>query len=109
MESAPRAYRLKAGNAAPPISTLIGTSPDWYRKVLSSPEFFAALLRSLGFSVIVLLIEVPLGIYIALRLPAKGLVSSLFIVLMAIPLLTPYIVVGHLWQALTLPNAGLLY
>jgi hypothetical protein len=27
VESAPRAYRLKAGNAAPPISTSIGTIP----------------------------------------------------------------------------------
>ena len=90
-------------------NSFIWVGMDWYRKVLTSPEFFAALVRSLGFSVIVLLIEIPLGIYIALRLPAKGLMSSLYIVLMAIPLLTPYIVVGHLWQALTLPNAGLLY
>jgi hypothetical protein len=28
VESAPRAYRLKASNAAPPISTSIGTIPD---------------------------------------------------------------------------------
>jgi hypothetical protein len=28
VESAPRAYRLKASNAAPPISTLPGTIPD---------------------------------------------------------------------------------
>ena len=90
-------------------NSFIWVGMDWYRKVLTSPEFFAALVRSLSFSAIVLLIEVPLGIYIALRLPAKGLMSSLYIVLMAIPLLTPYIVVGHLWQALTLPNAGLLY
>jgi len=27
VESSPRAYRLKAGNAAPPISTSIGTFP----------------------------------------------------------------------------------
>jgi glycerol transport system permease protein len=90
-------------------NSFIWVGLDWYRMDLVSPEFFAALERSLGFSIIALLIEVPLGIYIALRLPAKGLMSSLYIVLMAIPLLTPYIVVGHLWQALTLPHAGLLY
>jgi hypothetical protein len=28
VESAPRAYKLKAGNAAPPISTMTGTSLD---------------------------------------------------------------------------------
>jgi hypothetical protein len=29
VESAPRAYRLKASNAAPSISTSSGTIPDW--------------------------------------------------------------------------------
>ncbi|TPV97494.1 MAG: hypothetical protein USCAAHI_03077 [Beijerinckiaceae bacterium] len=28
MESAPRAYKLKANNAAPPISTITGTCPE---------------------------------------------------------------------------------
>jgi hypothetical protein len=32
VESAPRAYRLKASNAAPPISTSIGTIPEWVRR-----------------------------------------------------------------------------
>jgi glycerol transport system permease protein len=52
---------------------------------------------------------VPLGIYIALRMPPAGFLSSLYIVLLAIPLLTPSIMVGYLWKALTLPSAGLLY
>ena len=80
----------------------------WYRQVLTSPEFFAALGRSLGFSVLVLLIQIPLGIFIALRMPAKGFLSSLYIVLMAIPLLTPSIVVGYLWKVLSLPKIGLV-
>ena len=46
---------------------------DWYQKVLTSPEFFGALGRSLGFSLLVLLIQIPLGIYIALRMPPSGL------------------------------------
>ncbi len=81
---------------------------DWYRQVFASPEFFGALLRSLLFSAIVLAIEVPLGLYIALRLPTRGLMSSLYIILLAIPLLTPTIVVGYLWKALTITDAGLL-
>jgi glycerol transport system permease protein len=82
---------------------------DWYRQVLTSPEFFSALMRSLAFSLLVLIVEVPLGLYIALRLPAKGLMPSVYVVLMAIPLLAPTVTVGHLWKALTLPNAGLIY
>jgi glycerol transport system permease protein len=81
----------------------------WFQQVLTSPEFYGALARSLGFSLLVLAVEIPLGIYIARRLPQQGALSSLFIVLMSIPLLTPSIVVGYLWKVLTLPKAGLLF
>lgn len=84
----------------------VGTA--WYRSLLSSPEFYAALARSFGFSVLVLLIEMPLGIYIALRLPRAGRMASVYIVMMAIPLLTPSIVVGYIWKVLASPQAGLL-
>ena len=82
---------------------------DWYRAVLTSPDFFDALARSLGFTLLVLAIEVPLGIFIALRMPRHGLASSLLVAVMAIPLLTPSIVVGYLWKVLTVPSAGLLF
>ncbi len=81
----------------------------WFGQVLTSPEFYGAAARSLGFALLVLAIQVPLGIYIALRLPPKGVLSSIYIVLMTIPLLTPSIVVGYLWKVLTLPQAGLLF
>jgi glycerol transport system permease protein len=80
----------------------------WFKKVLTSPEFFGALARSAGFSALALMIQIPLGVFIALRMPAKGLLSSLYIVLMAIPLLTPHIVVGYLWKVLSLPKIGLV-
>lgn len=80
----------------------------WFKQVLTSPEFFSALARSIGFSMLVLLIQIPLGICIALRMPAKGFLSSLYIILMAIPLLTPSIVVGYLWKVLSLPDIGLV-
>ena len=80
----------------------------WFKQVLTSPEFFAALGRSIGFSALVLAIQIPLGIFIALRMPASGFLSSLYIVLMAIPLLTPSIVVGYLWKVLSLPDIGLV-
>ena len=90
-------------------NSFIWVGDDWYRAVLTSPEFFGALARSLGFSILVLLIEIPLGIFIALRMPASGPLSSFYIILMTIPLLTPSIVVGYLWKVLTLPHAGLLF
>ncbi len=81
---------------------------DWYRSILTTPEFFRSLLRSLGFSTLALMIQIPLGLYIALRMPPSGLLASVYVVLMAIPLLTPSIVVGYIWKVLPLPHAGLL-
>jgi glycerol transport system permease protein len=90
-------------------NSFIWVGADWFEQILVSPEFHAALARSLGFSALALAIEVPLGIYVALRMPTKGAMAAVYIVLMTIPLLTPSIVVGYLWTALTLPHAGLIY
>ena len=68
----------------------------WYEQVLGSTEFHAALLRSLGFSILVLVIQLPLGIYIALKLPFEGLLFKFYIIIFAIPLLMPVIVVGYI-------------
>jgi glycerol transport system permease protein len=53
----------------------------WYQYVFSSRYFFEALARSFGFSALVLAIEIPLGIFIALRLPANGILSNILILL----------------------------
>jgi glycerol transport system permease protein len=90
-------------------NSFVWVGAAWFKQVLVSPEFHAALARSLGFSALVLTIEVPLGIYVALRMPTKGVMASVYIGLMTIPLLTPSLVVGYLWAALALPKAGLLY
>src|SRR5262245_47431266 len=81
----------------------------WFKQVLVSPEFHVALARSFGFSMLVLAIEVPLGIYVALRMPTKGVMAAVYIALMTVPLLTPSLIVGYLWAAMSLPKAGLLY
>jgi glycerol transport system permease protein len=69
----------------------------WFKQVLVSREFHSALLRSFGFALLMLAIQIPLGLCIALRMPASGFLSALYVVLMAIPLLTPSAVVGYLW------------
>lgn len=45
---------------------------DWYRQVLRDPALHDALLRQFIYSACVLLIEIPLGIAIALTMPTKG-------------------------------------
>jgi glycerol transport system permease protein len=79
---------------------------QWFRQVLASPEFHGALLRSFGFSALVLVIEIPLGLLIALKLAPKGWMTGTVITLLAIPLLMPAIVAGYLWKGLTLPGTG---
>ncbi len=82
---------------------------QWYREVFAAPEFHAALARSLGFAALSLAIQIPLGVLVALRMPRRGLLASALVIAIAIPLLTPSIVVGYLWKVMTLPQAGLLH
>ncbi len=81
---------------------------DWYREILRDPRFLEALARQLAFSVAVLLIEVPLGIVVARSLPRSGGLAPVLIVLIALPLLVPWNVVGTIWQIFARPDIGLL-
>ncbi|MBP1804375.1 carbohydrate ABC transporter permease [Rubellimicrobium aerolatum] len=80
----------------------------WFDDLLHSERMWDALGRQILFSAIVLLIEVPLGILIALHMPRKGFWSSLCLVLMALPLLIPFNVVGTIWQIFGRVDIGLL-
>jgi glycerol transport system permease protein len=81
---------------------------DWFTELLHSPRFWDALMRNLIFSGIILAIEIPLGIVIALNMPKKGLGVSFCLVLMALPLLIPWNVVGTIWQIFGRSDIGLL-
>ena len=84
----------------------VGTT--WFQHIFSSPGFFGALARSIGFSAMVLIVEVPLGIFVAIHMPIKGFLSNIYIVILAIPLLTPSVVVGYIWKIMISPHAGLI-
>ncbi|RYE62196.1 MAG: sugar ABC transporter permease, partial [Oxalobacteraceae bacterium] len=58
---------------------------DWFTEILNSDRFWEALQRNLLFSVIILALEIPLGIFIALNMPKKGLGVPVCLVLMALP------------------------
>ena len=81
---------------------------EWFEQVLSDDRMWSALRRQLIFSVVILLIEVPLGIAIALCMPKKGIWASVCLVLMALPLLIPWNVVGTIWQVFARIDIGLL-
>src|SRR5689334_13570307 len=113
---------LVAFNAIIPLMTVVNFSVQetfgdniftwagvqWFADVLHSDRFHSALLRQLSFTAIILAIEVPLGLAIALAMPRKGPWVSVCLVLMALPLLIPWNVVGAMWNIMALPEIGLM-
>ncbi len=113
---------LVAFNAFIPLMTVVNYSMQetfgdnvffwegttWFEQVLNSERFHAALGRQLLFTGMILAIEVPLGIGVALSMPRKGPWVSVCLVLMALPLLIPWNVVGAMWNIFALPDIGLL-
>ncbi|MEN0087852.1 MAG: sugar ABC transporter permease [Pseudomonadota bacterium] len=81
---------------------------EWFTQTLQSERFHNALGRNLLFSSIILAIEIPLGIAIALAMPRKGILVPVCLVLMALPLLIPWNVVGTIWQIFGRSDIGLL-
>jgi glycerol transport system permease protein len=113
---------LVAFNAIIPLMTVVNYSVQetfganvfffegvkWFEQVLHSDRFHAALWRQLTFTGTILVIEIPLGVAIALTMPRRGPWVSVCLVLMALPLLIPWNVVGAIWNIFALPDIGLL-
>ncbi len=81
---------------------------DWFREILHSDRFWNALGRNLIFSFVILAIQIPLGIFIALNMPKSGIGVPVCLVLMALPLLIPWNVVGTIWQVFGRVDIGFL-
>ena len=113
---------LVAFNALVPLMTVVNYSVqetfgnnvffwqgvDWFEQILHSERFHAALGRQFLFTGIILAIEIPLGVAIALAMPRKGIWVPVCLILMALPLLIPWNVVGAMWNIFTLPDIGLM-
>jgi len=81
---------------------------EWFSEELHSERLHDAFFRQIIFSSIILAIEVPLGVFVALNMPKKGFWASICLVLMALPLLIPWNVVGTIWQIFARVDIGLL-
>lgn len=71
---------------------------EWYREILHSSRFWETLARSLLFSAISLIIEIPLGIAIAVSIPKKGALVAVCLVSMSLPLLVPWNMIPIIWH-----------
>ncbi len=80
----------------------------WFEEIMNSERFINALGRQFMFSGIILAIEIPLGIFIAMNMPQKGWGVPVCLVLMSLPLLIPWNVVGTIWQIFGRVDIGLL-
>ncbi len=115
-------FILVAFNAVIPLMTVVNYSVQetfgdntffwsgvlWFTEVLQSERFHDSLVRQMIFTFSILAIEVPLGVAIALTMPRKGPWVPVCLVLMALPLLIPWNVVGAMWNIFALPDIGLL-
>ncbi|MEM6988188.1 MAG: sugar ABC transporter permease [Pseudomonadota bacterium] len=113
---------LVAFNALIPMMTVVNYSVQetfgnnqffwegltWFEQILNSERFHNALGRQFLFTALILAIEVPLGIAIALSMPRRGVGVSICLVLMSLPMLIPWNVVGAMWNIFALPDIGLL-
>jgi glycerol transport system permease protein len=91
---------------SPDRRVFVGT--EWFASVLRDEDLHEALLRQLGFSLAVLAVEIPLGIALALSMPAAGWKASATLVVVALSLLIPWNVVGTIWQIYGRADIGLL-
>jgi glycerol transport system permease protein len=81
---------------------------EWFREMLQDDRMWGALGRQLIFSAIILAIQIPLGILVALSMPKRGFWASFCLVVMSLPLLIPWNVVGTIWQIFGRIDIGLL-
>lgn len=115
-------FLMVAFNALIPLMTVVNYSiqetfgnneffwagTQWFSDILQSDRFHDALLRQCVFTALTLIIQVPLGLGIALTMPRQGPWVSVCLVLMSLPLLIPWNVVGSMWNIMALPDIGLL-
>ncbi|MHA6262302.1 carbohydrate ABC transporter permease [Arenibacterium sp. CAU 1754] len=79
---------------------------EWYKELLGSKRFYESFGRSLAFSAVILAVQFPLGVFIALNLPRSGWMRSLGLVLLAVPLVVPWNMIPSIWLSLINTETG---
>ncbi len=95
------------------LTLLPGTQPYFsglenFIAILEDEAFRGALYRQFIFSFLVLITEIPLGLGLAMCMPKEGPGVGVSLVLLGIPLLIPWNVVGIIWRVFTRSDIGVL-
>ncbi|MEQ6204792.1 sugar ABC transporter permease [Sulfitobacter sp. HNIBRBA2951] len=84
----------------------VGT--EWYAALVGTPDLYAALGRSLLFTTLVLMIQLPLGVGIALLIPQNTFAKGTILMILALPLVVPWNMIPIIWLGFINTNYGLL-
>jgi glycerol transport system permease protein len=90
-----------------------GSIPEFYGlenyvELLQDEIFLESIKRQFMFTFQILLIQIPLGLLVALAMPQKGKLLTLILVLLGIPLLIPFPIVGMVWRVFTRADLGVV-
>lgn len=80
---------------------------EFFKSVMTDERILDAFQRNLWFSAQVLGIQIPLGILIARMMPRSGWKASAALVIVAIPLIIPWNVIGTTWKIFARGDIGL--
>ncbi|MGH1366978.1 MAG: carbohydrate ABC transporter permease [Maritimibacter sp.] len=81
---------------------------EWFRALVGTPDFYRTLARSLLFTTLVLVIQFPLGLAIALIIPKNTIGKGAVLMILALPLLVPWNMISGIWLGFINPEYGLL-
>lgn len=80
---------------------------DNYVQVLRNPAFLDAFTRNVRFTVITVVIEILLGLALALIIRERGKFASIVSAAIILPSLIPYVSIGILWRLLSMTSGPL--
>jgi glycerol transport system permease protein len=79
-----------------------------YKEAMHTAPFIRAIGGQFIYTLEILLIEIPFGLALAMILPKRGITVGLVLVLLGIPLLIPWNVVGIIWRLFIREDIGVL-
>ncbi len=90
------------------LDSRVWVGGHWYVDLLTSARFYESFLRSLTFSLVVLGLQFPLGICIALMIPREGPFRTSTLILLALPLVVPWNMIPIIWLSLVDIDTGMI-